>query len=127
MGLIKDKLKGLKEADIYSVMMFALAKLRDLPEYSALSELCYILDKNSLIKLAQVFGGLTITIPTVDEIELISYALLIYEYVDVNNLGYEESIKRINNPNLNMKDLKDTYIKLKALLADYDLFSRGSV
>lgn len=127
MGLIKDKLKDLKEADIYSVMMFALAKLRDLPEYSALSELCYILDKNSLIKLCQVFGGLTITIPTVEEIELISYALLIYEYVDINNLQYEDAIKRINNPNLNMRELKDSYIKLKSLLSDYDLFSRGSI
>ena len=125
MGLIKDKLNGLKETDLYSVILFALAKLRDTPEYSALSELFYILDKDSMIKLCQIFGGVTITVPTIEELELITYALLIYEYVDVNGLNYTDAIKNINNSTLNMKDLKDTYIKIKDVLAKYELSSRS--
>ena len=108
MGLIKDKLNNLKESDIYSVMLFALAKLRDIPEYSGISELCYILDKSSIVKLCQVFGGLTIKIPTIEELETISYALLMYEYVDVHKIDYEEALKRISNPNINNKVLKET-------------------
>lgn len=127
MGLINDKLSNLKESDIYSVMLFALAKLRDIPEYSALSELCYILDKSSMVKLCQVFGGLTIKIPTIEELEDISYALLLYEYVDVHKIDYDEAIKRVSNPNINTKLLKETYIKIKSLLADYDLFSRSTI
>lgn len=125
MGLIKNKLAGLKEADLYSVILFALAKLRDIPEYSSLSELCYILDKKSLVKLCQIFGGLTITIPSLDELEIISYALLLYEYVDVNGIELEEALKVITSPTLSIKQLKDTYYKIKELLKNYDLSSRG--
>ncbi len=126
MGLIKDKLATLKEADLYSVVLFALAKLRDIPEYSGLSELCYILDKSSLVKLCQIFGGLTITIPTLSELENISYALLLYEYIDVNGISFEDAIKVINNPTLNMRQVKETYNKIRVLLSEYDLSSRGA-
>ena len=126
MGLIKDKLATLKEADLYSVILFALAKLRDIPEYSGLSELSYILDKSSLIKLCQIFGGLTITIPTLSELETVSYALLLYEYIDVNGISFDDAIKVINNPTLNLRQVKDTYYKIRELLAEYDLSSRST-
>ncbi|MBO5712264.1 MAG: hypothetical protein J6R47_05435 [Acholeplasmatales bacterium] len=126
MGLIKDKLATLKEADLYSIILFALAKLRDIPEYSGLSELAYVLDKPSLIKVCQIFGGLTITIPTLSELENISYALLLYEYIDVNGIPFEDSLKFINNPLLNLRQVKDTYYKIKNLLAEYDISSRGA-
>lgn len=126
MGLIKNKLSNLKESDLYSVILFALAKIRDIPEYSSLSELAYILDKNSLIKLSQVFGGLTIKIPTLQEIEIISYALLLYEYIDVNNIKLEDALSMINSSTVNLKDVKDTYFKMRDLLSSYELSSRGT-
>ena len=126
MGLIKNKLSNLKEADLYSVILFALAKIRDIPEYSSLSELAYILDKPSLIKLSQVFGGLTIKIPTLQEIEIISYALLLYEYIDVNNIKLEDALGMINSSSVNLKDVKDTYFKMRDLLSVYELSSRGN-
>ena len=44
---IKDNLNKLKQEDTYSMMMFLLYKLQDVPEYAALSELAYILDKSN--------------------------------------------------------------------------------
>ena len=61
----------LKYIDVYSLMLFAMFKLRDIPEYASLSEMVYILDKDSLLKLCEYFGGLTIKIPTIEELESI--------------------------------------------------------
>ena len=44
---IKTKLEELKATDIYSMMLFALYKIKDIPEYSTLSGLVYILNKES--------------------------------------------------------------------------------
>ena len=125
MGLIKTKISNLKEADIYSILLFALAKLRDIPEYSALSELSFILDKQSLVKLCQVFGGLTIKIPTLSELEDISYALLLYQYVDINKIKLDDAFKLLETSDINIRTIKDTYFKIKDLLAEYEISSRG--
>ena len=126
MGLIKDKLANLKEADLYSIILFALAKLRDIPDYTALSELCYILDKKSLVKVCQIFGGMTLQIPTLEELELMSYALLLYEYVDIHNIAFDEAVKSLDISSISLKHLKDTYYSVKQLLSDYNLSSRGA-
>ncbi len=54
---IKNNLEKLKERDVMSLLMFCLYKLVDIPEYSSLSELCYVLDKNNLYNLCEFFGG----------------------------------------------------------------------
>ena len=125
MGLIKNKLNNLKEADIYSVIMFALFKLRECPEYSTLSELCFILDKEPLLKLCEIFGGMTITIPTVDELELMTYALLLYQYVDIDNLSYEVACEKLKNKTINMLKIKNMYIKLREVLNNYSFSPRS--
>lgn len=74
----KVELDTLRDKDIYSLVMFALFKLRDIPEYSSLSELAYVLDRENMLKLCEYFGGLTIRIPTIDELESILYSLVLY-------------------------------------------------
>ena len=78
-------------------MLFALFKLRDIPEYSSLSELAYILDKNNLLKFCEYFGGLTLKVPTINELESILYSLVLYQYVDIEKIEYDEAIKLIGS------------------------------
>ena len=75
---IKTEIAKLKEMDVYSLMLFALYKIKDIPEFSTLSEMAYVLDKDNLLKLCEYFGGLTIKIPTVEELQSIIYALVLY-------------------------------------------------
>lgn len=125
MGLINSKLDNLKESDLWSFMLFALFKARDLPEYSSLSELAYVLDKTSLLNLCEYFGGQTIRIPTCDELELMIYALTLYWQIDINNLSYEQAIKLITCDTLDTRKLKSSYIKIRELLNTYQISSRG--
>ena len=66
---MNSELRKLKTKDVYSLILFILYKLKEDPKYSTLSELAYILDKDSLLNLCQYYGGLTITIPTIAEID----------------------------------------------------------
>ena len=76
--LTKD-VSRLREKDVINVLLYAIYKLTNVPEYSAISELAYVLDKDSLYKLCATFGGATIKIPPLSLFKNITKALLIVE------------------------------------------------
>lgn len=117
---IKEELEKLKTVDIYSLLMFALFKIRDIPEYSTLSELVYLIDKENLLKLCEYFGGLTITIPTIEELESLIYSLLLYQYVDIEGMKYDDATELIGYKSSDLRKVKTDYTKLKGILMKYD-------
>lgn len=119
MGRNQEELLSIKELDIYSLILFALFKLRSIPEYLTLSELVYILDKDSLLKLCEYFGGLTLKIPTIQELESILYSLLLYQYVDINKMEYEDAVKLLGKNSSELRKIKSDYMKLKTVLENY--------
>lgn len=121
---IKTELAKLKDVDIYSVMMFTLYKMKDIPEYSTLSEMAYLLDKDSLLKLCEYFGGSTIKIPTIEELETIVYSLVLYQYVNIDGMSYDDAIKQIGHKSCELRKVKTAYIKLCDVLENYS-FNRG--
>ena len=76
-----EDFEKLKKIDTYSLILFALYKLKDIPEYRPLSELCYLLSKNDFLKLCQFYGGTTLKIPTVNELKLIVVVPLYIHYL----------------------------------------------
>lgn len=122
---IKGELNNLKERDIWSFLLFALFKIRNVPEYSGLSELAYILDKQNLINLCEYFGGLTITIPKVEDLEILLYALLVYQYTHVDKIDVGCAFNMIKDKSINHKEVRDCYHKIAELLNDYDFVSRS--
>lgn len=124
---IKKELTKLNEIDIWSIMLFALYKVKDVPEYAGLSELAYILDKKNLLKLCEYFGGCTITVPRIDELEMLLYGLLLYQYVDVERMELEDALELIQTDTIDKKDIRQSYIKIKDVLNNYELTSRGRI
>ena len=88
---IKSKLDSLHLSDIYSLILFVMYKIQDIPEYAMLSELCYLLDGANLTRLLTYFAGKTITIPTEDEFANMSKALLLYQYVNIEGKSLAEA------------------------------------
>lgn len=120
----KNNFNDLKDEDIYSLSMFALYKLSDMPEYSPISELPYILDKENMLKFCQYFGGTTIKVPTIEEIHSLMYLLLLYQYVNIEKIPYSEAIKMINYQPTQLDTVKSAYKKLCKVLQDYDIKPR---
>lgn len=126
MTRLKESLQKLKETDIYSLLLFALFKLRGNPEYSSLSRLVFILDKENFLNLIENFGGTTIRIPTTEELESLVFSLSLYEYVDIEHMDYDEAIKIIGHKSSDLRKVKSDYIKLKNIMKDYDFSKLNS-
>ncbi len=54
---IKSNLDTLHLSDVYSLMLFVLYKVQEIPEYAILSELCYLLDGSNINRLFTYFAG----------------------------------------------------------------------
>lgn len=121
---IKTEFAKLKDVDIYSIMLFTLFKMKDVPEYSTLSELAYLLDKESLLTLCEYFGGTTIKIPTIDELEMMVYTMILYQYVNIEGMPYSKAVEIIGHKSNDLRGVKSAYTKLCEVLKKYK-FSRG--
>ena len=124
---IKTELKKLKEVDIWSLMLFVLYNFQKIPEYSSLSELAYIVDEKTLLKLCEYFGGQTITIPTIDQLEETIYAMLLYQYTDIEHIPFDEALLLLRVNKNQEKSIKNCYKALKYVLSNYEITPRDKI
>lgn len=124
---IKNNLDNLKSQDIYSLILFALYKIKDIPEFSSLSELAYVLDKKNLLNLCEYFGGVTITIPTVDDLEYLTYSLLLYQYVKLDKMDYDAAIELVGHESKDLRKVKKNYLRMCEILDKYSFVPRENV
>lgn len=116
---IKTNLDELKVTDVYSLIMFALYKMSNIPEYSALSELVYVLDKDSLFNFLECFGGATIRVPTIKELKIVINALLLYQFVNLEGKEMEQAIQDIDMHEFKLRDILSVYNDVCNILKNY--------
>lgn len=117
---VRTALDSLDKDDVYSLMLFALYKLRDMPEYLALSELCYVLDGSNLPKFLSYFGGMTLQVPPLKDMRLVLAALKIYQYVNIDHGEFEDALKASVTDDLSLDEVKDAYIKICEVMTNYE-------
>lgn len=120
---ISTEIDHLHDKDIYSLLLFALYKATDTPEYSALSQLAYILDKDNLLKFLEFFGGMTLKVPKIEELEYFVYALLLFQWVDVEKIPYDEALQKLKGKALSMDELESKYFVVRDCVRDYNFNS----
>lgn len=121
MKRLKKEILNVKTQDTYSLLLFILFKLRDLPQYATLSELIYILNKDEFLKLCEYFGGMTIEIPTIDDLDNLVNVLMLYQYVNIEKKDYNESLKLLECDREQLKKVKSDYPKVVSILDKYSL------
>ncbi len=120
----KENIDNLKQQDIYSFLLFVLYRLTGVNEYSSLSELAYVLDKKNFLNLCEFFGGQTITIPTIEDIENLTYSFLIYQYVNIDGMTFRDALAKLPANVENISNIKSTYKTMCEALKDYN-FNRN--
>lgn len=113
-------LEELDKKDIYSLILFILYRLKEIPEYSTLSELVYILDNENFIKLINYYGGKTIRIPKVDELSTILNALLVYEREQNTDLPLSDIFKDIGISKKEIPEILKILQLIPQLIDNYD-------
>lgn len=119
---IKANLNSLHLSDIYSLILFIIYKLQDIPEYAVLSELCYLLDGANLTRLLTYFAGKTITIPTEDEFATMANALLLYQYINVDGLTLVDAQAKLEEVTPKQLDrITEMYLKIIPIMRQYNI------
>ena len=116
---IVESLNALNKTDVYSLMLFTLYKLKDTPEYSTLSELCYVLEGDNLTKFLSYFGGMTIKVPTLRDMRLLLQGLLLYQYVNIEEGDYTEALKALVDE-FSEEEIQSIYEKIVEVTKNYD-------
>lgn len=124
---IKNELQKLKQIDIWSLMLFVLYNFQKIPEYSALSELAYVLDEKNLLRLCEYFGGQTLYIPTIDQLEETVYSMLLYQYVEIEKMDMKEAMLLLRADKSKEKVIKSCYKSLKQVLDGYTFTPRSKL
>lgn len=119
-GNIIKALEELDKKDIYSLILFCLYKLKNNPNYSTLSELIYVLDNENFIKFINYYGGQTITIPTINDLNNILTSLLALEDLENSDLNLDVILKKLDVKISDKKQVAQNMQVLKELLNDYD-------
>jgi hypothetical protein len=119
---IKSTLNSLQLSDIYSLMLFIMYKVQDIPEYAVVSELCYLLDGSNLTRLMTYFAGKTITIPTEEEFAIVTSALLMYQYINIDGESYANAQAKLNDLTAKQKDkASELYLKILPIMRQYNI------
>ena len=124
---IKKSLDNLHLSDIYSLMLFVMYKVQDIPEYAVTSELCYLLDGANMTRLLTYFAGRTITIPTAEEFANMSNALLMYQYINIEGKTLVEAQSKLENVTPKQKEkILELYLKILPVMSQYNI-DRGQI
>ena len=119
---VKANLDNLHLSDVYSLMLFILYKVQEVPEYAVLSELCYLLDGSNLNRLFTYFAGQTVTFPTKEEMSILSNALLLYQYVQIDGMTYNDAHEKLENITEGQrKKITELYLKLLPIMHQYNI------
>lgn len=116
---IKSELESLKNEDIYSLLLFTLYKCKGTNEFSALSEMAYLLDEKNLLNLCEYFGGMTITIPTIEELELLLCGLTMYKSVNIDGVSVEDYFDTDTKNAFSQDTIKNVYLKISEVMSEY--------
>ena len=119
---IKKNLNSLHLSDIYSLMLFILFKVQDIPEYAVTSELCYLLDGANMTRLLTYFAGKTVTFPTESEMTIVTNALLMYQYINIDGETFTSAQNKLGDLTKKEKDkVTELYVQLLPIMKQYNI------
>ena len=119
---IKQNLNNLHLSDIYSLMLFVLFKVQEIPEYAVTSELCYLLDGANMTRLLTYFAGKTVTFPTETEMAIVTNALLMYQYINVDGETFTSAQNKLGDLTKKEKDkVTELYVQMLPIMKQYNI------
>ena len=118
--MFEESMDKLKKSDIYSMLLFVLYQVENIEEYSTASQLVYVLDQKNFLNLCNYFGGTTLKIPTVEQLEILLYSLLLYQKVNIEKEDQKVALSSFNLQNYEIKKIKRFYNRLCEVLDEYE-------
>lgn len=122
----RNCLDTLRLPDIYSLMLFLMYKIKDIPDFAVLSELCYLLDGNNITRLLTYFAGKTITFPTEKDLAILINALLLYQYINIQGQSFMEATGKLQLTAKQVEEAVELYTKVLPIIGEYNINRGGA-
>ena len=116
---------SMEEADTYALMCNFLYDLKDIPEYSTLSELSYLLEGQSFKNLIRYFHGKTFRVPEVSEIAETIQVLKLYNYYEIEKRPWKDAVLLSGFASSSGKLAKNKLERLKETMRKYNIGNRN--
>lgn len=121
---IKGNLDNLQLSDIYSLMLFILYKTQDVPDYATLSELCFLVDGANMTRLLTYFEGKTVTFPSATELTVLTNALLLYQYINIEGKTLVQAQSQLNITRKQKEEATELYTRIIPIINKYNIDKR---
>lgn len=121
---VNELVSKMSEQDVYSIMLSLMYDLRKVPEYTTLSELCYLLDVDSFMKFIRYFGGQTIKVPTKEEFSDVVQILLLFQYYEIEKRPWKDAVALAGFDSNRGKSARNKLDKLKETFEKYNFGNR---
>jgi hypothetical protein len=103
-------------------MLFILFKVQEVPEYAVISELCYLLDGANMTRLLTYFAGRTIKFPTESDLAVVTNALLMYQYINLDGETFVSAQNKLGKlTKKEMDKVTDLYVQLLPIMKQYNI------
>lgn len=122
---INKVLSKFKEQDIYALLCGYLFEFKNVPEFSIISELAYLLDKESFVNLIDYFEGQTFTVPTKKDFQNAIRTLLLLQYYEIEGKPWKDSLVEAGFDTSDGRAAQIQLKKLKQTLEKYNFTNRA--
>lgn len=112
-------LNNLTTKGVLSLLLFTYFKSVNSVTTSAISELPYTLEYDDFYIFCERFGGETIKIPTIAEVNDVTLALTLYKNVNLKGKSFSGELNKIKS-NVSSVVIKSLYTKIVNLLSNYE-------
>ena len=103
-------------------MLFVLFKVQEVPEYAVMSELCYLLDGANMTRLLTYFAGRTIKFPTESDMAVVTNALLMYQYINIDGETFVAAQNKLGKLTKKEQDkVTELYVQLLPIMKQYNI------
>ena len=116
---------SIEDEDTYALICNFLYDIKDIPEYATISELCYLLDKNSFKNIVRYFGGRSFTVPTKKEIAEAIQVIKLYNFYEIEKRPWKDAVLLAGFSSSSGKMAKNKLEKLKATMKKYNVGNRN--
>lgn len=121
---VNELIGKMRDSDVYSIMCSLLYDLHKVPQYSVISELCYLTDVKSFENIIKYMGGRTIKIPTKEEFADAIQVLRLFQYSEVEKRPWKDAVLLAGYDSGSGKLAKNKLERLKSTLANVNVNNR---
>ena len=114
----------LSDAETYAALCDFLYEVRGIPQYAYLSELCYLLDKESFMNLVYYYSGTQFVVPTTKEIAEAVQIMKLYNSYEIEKRPWKESVQAAGFDSSSGKRAKNWLNRLVETFKKYNIGNR---